>query len=156
MSKKGGHPVDKFVHTHFKPIGGKTASKRWNMQCNYCPTETVKLIVHRDSCCLAHLAKTGDGFCANAPPEVREEARRRLMAKGGLEIAEPDSDNHTEPDIVEVAATSKKAKVSDKNAVVTKRGLDSFLERGMTESEKDQANVRMLRCRKFYLWGLAV
>ena len=27
MSKKGGHPVDEFVHTHFTPIGEKTASK---------------------------------------------------------------------------------------------------------------------------------
>ena len=57
------------------PSVKKTASKRWNMQCNYCPAETVKLIVHQDSRCLSHLAKTGDGFCAHAPPEVREEAR---------------------------------------------------------------------------------
>ena len=142
MSKKGGHPVDEFVHTHFTPIGEKTTSKRWNMQCNYCPAETVKLIIHRDSRCLAHLAKTGDGFCAKAPLEVREEARRRLMTKGGLEIAEPDSDDQTEPDIVEeIVAISKKAKVSDKNTVVTKRSLDSFLEWVMTESEKDQAQT---------------
>ena len=151
--------MDEFVHTHFTPIGGKTASKRWNMQCNYCPTETVKLIIHRYSRCLTHLSKTGDGFCAHAPTEVREEARRRLMAKGGLEIAEPDSDNNVElgPVVEEnVAATSKKAKVSDKEAVITKRGLDSFLERSMTESEKDQANIRMLRCRKSYLVGALI
>ena len=96
MSKKGGHPVDEFVHTHFTPISEKTASKRWNMQCNYCPAKTVKLIVHWDSRCLSHLAKTGDRFCAHAPPEVREEAQQRLMTKGGFKITEPDSDNHTD------------------------------------------------------------
>ena len=82
------------------------------MQCNYCPAETVKLIVHQDSCCLSHLAKTGDGFCAHAPPEVQEEARQRLMTKGGFEITEPDSDNHMDDIGVEetVAATSKKEK----------------------------------------------
>ena len=74
MSKKGGHPVDEFVHTHFTPIGNKMASKQWNMQCNYCPAETVKLIIHQDSRCLVHLAKTGDGFCVKAPLEVQEEA----------------------------------------------------------------------------------
>lgn len=75
------------------------------------------------------------------------------MTKGDFEITEPDSDNHMDDIGVEetVAATSKKAKVSDKNAVVTKQGLDSYLERGMTESEKDQANVWMLRCCKSYL-----
>ena len=47
MSKKGGHPVDEFVHKHFTPVGEKTkakATKRWNMHCNYCPTDAVKLI----------------------------------------------------------------------------------------------------------------
>ncbi|KAF9471658.1 hypothetical protein BDN70DRAFT_998543 [Pholiota conissans] len=38
MSKnKGGQPVDEFVHLHFTPVGEKTASRRWNMRCNYCP-----------------------------------------------------------------------------------------------------------------------
>jgi hypothetical protein len=86
MSKKGGHPVDEFVHTHFTSIGEKTATKRWNMQCNYCSAETVKLIVHWDSRCLSHLAKTEDGFCAHAPPEVQKEARQRLMTKGGSRL----------------------------------------------------------------------
>ena len=45
----------------------------------------------------------------------------------------------------------KKAKVSEKDAVVTKRGLDAFLEWVMTEAEKDQANVHMLRCHNSYL-----
>ena len=50
------------------------------------------------------------------------------MMKGGIEIPEPpsDCDDDTAEIIVgEIAAgTSKKAKVSDKDAVVTKRGLD--------------------------------
>jgi hypothetical protein len=90
-TNKGGHPVDEFVYSHFTTVGEKTASKRWNMRCKYCPN-TAKLIMHRDSRCLTHLAKTGEGFCSNAPPEVRAEARRRLMAKGGLEIPESTSD----------------------------------------------------------------
>ena len=57
------------------------------MRCNYCPADAVKLIVHRDSRCLAHLAKTGDGFCSHAPAEVKEDAQRRLMVKGGIEVA---------------------------------------------------------------------
>ena len=61
--------------------------------CNYCPADTVKLIVHRDSRCLSHIAKTGEGFCSHAHAEVQGEARRRLMAKGDLPgIADPDSD----------------------------------------------------------------
>ena len=44
------------------------------------------------------------------------------MTKGGFEITEPDSDNYMDDIGVEetVTATSKKAKVSDKNAIVTK------------------------------------
>jgi hypothetical protein len=148
MSKnlKGGHPVDEFVHKHFTPVGEKTKAKRWNMRCNYCPADAVKLIVHRDSRCLAHLAKTGDGFCSHAPADVKEEARRRLMVKGGIEVAEPPSDcDDNEAEII-VGEISKKGKVSETGSVVTKRGLDAFLDRAMTEAEKDQANVRMLRC----------
>jgi len=77
------------------------------------------------------------------------------MAKGGLEIAEPDLDDQTELDTI-VTATSKKAKLLDKNAIVTKWSLDSFLEQVMMESEKDQANVQMLSHCKFYLWGLTI
>ncbi|KAF8973344.1 hypothetical protein BDZ97DRAFT_1614566, partial [Flammula alnicola] len=149
MSKnKGGHPVDEFIHEHFTPVGEKTASKRWNMQCNYCPADTAKLIVHRDSRCLQHLGKTGEGFCLHAPMEVREEARRRLMVKGGIEIPEPDSD--VEIISGEIATTSKKAKVSDGGAVTTKRGVDAFMEWAMIDGEKDQANVLMLR---FFIHG---
>jgi hypothetical protein len=153
MSKKGGHPVDEFVHEHFTPVGTRTKAKRWNMHCKYCPA-TAQLIVHRDSRCLQHLAKTGEGFCSHAPAEVKEEARRRLMVKGGMEITEPSSDcdnNDAEIIVGSIAETSKKAKVLEKDAIVTKRGLDAFLERVMTEAEKDQANVRMLRCRNSYL-----
>jgi hypothetical protein len=146
MSKKEGHPVDEFVHAHFTPVGDKSKSKRWNMRCNYCPVDIAKLIVHHDSRCLLHLAKTGDGFCAHAPAEVREEARRRLMVKGGIEIAEPVSNDCAELIVGEITVTSKKAKVSDTNVVVTKRGLDSFVERALTNAEIDQANIRMLRC----------
>jgi hypothetical protein len=143
-TKKGGHPVDEFVHSHFTTVGEKTASKRWNMRCKYCPN-TANLIMHRDSRCLTHLAKTGEGFCLNAPPEVRAEARQRLMAKGGLEIPESTSD----VEISEVGTSStasKKAKVSETGVLITKRGIDAFLERAMTEHEKDIANVRMMRC----------
>jgi len=35
MSKKGGHPVDEFVHTYFTPIGRKTA------QCNLWMVEAM-------------------------------------------------------------------------------------------------------------------
>jgi hypothetical protein len=142
---KGGHPVDEFVHAHFTIVGEKTLSKRWNMQCKYCPADTVKTIVHRDSRCLMHLAKTGEGFCSHAPEEVREEARRKLMVKGGLGIADPDSDVEIQVVGTTTALTSKKAKTSDGEAVVTKRSLDTFLERAMTNGEKDQSNVRMLR-----------
>jgi hypothetical protein len=65
------------------------------------------------------------------------------MAKGGFEIAEPVSDVEIVGETV--ASTSKKAKLPDGEAVSTKRGLDAFLERAMTNAEKDQSNVRMLR-----------
>ena len=68
------------------------------------------------------------------------------MVKGGIEVAEPSSDcDDNEAEII-VGEISKKAKVSETGTVVTKRGLDAFLDRAMTEAEKDQANVRMLRC----------
>jgi len=157
MVKKGGHPVDEFVFEHFMTVGERTKSKQWNMHCKYCLADT-QTIVHRDSHCLQHLAKTGDGYCFHAPKEVKEEAWRKLMMKGGIEIPEPpsDCDDDTAEIIVgEIAAgTSKKAKVSDKDAVVTKRGLDWFLEQAMMEAEKDQANVQMLRCRNSYLGAI--
>jgi hypothetical protein len=62
MSKnKGGHPVDDFVHKHFTFIGGKMASKQWNMCCNYCPANTTQLIVHPDSRCTHTLQKLEKG-----------------------------------------------------------------------------------------------
>jgi len=86
-------------------------------------------------------------------------AIQRLMAKGGIEILEPDSDE--EVDLVNTAAgssqaatavASKKAKVSlDGGAVTTKRTLDAYLERPMTEDEINKSNVRLLRCVKLYL-----
>jgi hypothetical protein len=48
------------------------------------------------------------------------------MAKGGLGIADPDSD--VEIVGTTTALTSKKAKTSNGEAVVTKRSLDTFLE----------------------------
>jgi hypothetical protein len=79
------------------------------------------------------------------PQQMFEEARRRLMAKGGLpEIADPDSDVEIVAETT-ASSTSKKAKTSDGKAVAIKRGLDAFLERTMTSGEKDQSNVRMLR-----------
>ena len=74
--------------------------------------------------------------------------------KGGMKITEPSSDcdnNDAEIIVGSIAETSKKAKVLEKDAVVTKWGLDAFLEQVMTEAEKDQANVRMLRCHNSYL-----
>jgi len=152
----GGHPVDAFVHEHFTKVGPKTASKRWNMCCNYCPA-TSPIIVHWDVRCLQHLSKPN--LCPNAPADVKMIAIQRLMAKGGIEILEPDSDE--EVDLVNTAAgssqaatavASKKAKVSsDGGAVTTKRTLDAYLERPMTEDEINKSNVRLLRCVKLYL-----
>jgi hypothetical protein len=75
---KGGHPVDEFVHAHFTTVGEKTASKKWNMHSKYCLADTVKTIVHRDSRCLMHLAKTGEGFRSHAPAEVQASILRSL------------------------------------------------------------------------------
>ncbi|KAF8154041.1 hypothetical protein B0H34DRAFT_676906 [Crassisporium funariophilum] len=108
MSKKGGHPVDEFVFKHFTAVGEKTKAKQWNMRWKYCAMNS-KIIVHCDSRCLQHLAETGDGACSHAPKEVREEAQRRFMVKGGIEIPEPPSDHGGDNDteiIVGEARTS--------------------------------------------------
>ena len=113
MVKKGGHPVDEFFFEYFMTVGERTKSKRWNMRCKYCPAD-AQTIVHCDSRCLQHLAKTGYGYCSHAPKEVKEEARRKLMVKGGIEIPEPPSD--CDDDTAEIivggiaAGTSKKGK----------------------------------------------
>ena len=80
MAKNKG--VDEFVHRHFTPVGPKN---------DFNKVEHAKLqllprrhIVHRDSRCVSHIAKTGEGFCSHAHAELQGEARRRLMAKGDL------------------------------------------------------------------------
>jgi len=135
---KGGQKADPFVFTHFSAVGKRDAkTKRWSVQCKYC---TAPPIVHRDSHCLSHLGK--EGVCPNAPANVKIEARRLLMKKGGIEIAEPDSDGETMSLVnAEYVAgsstnpTAKKVKVmelGDRVLVSGKRTLDAYLDRTMT------------------------
>ena len=149
---KGGQKADPFVFAHFSAVGERDAkTKRWSVQCKYC---TAPLIVHRDSCCLSHLGK--EGVCPNAPANVKIEAQRLLMKKGGVEIAELDSDGETmslvNAEYVAGSSTNtmaKKAKVmesGDRVLVSGKRTLDAYLDRTMTVDEENKSNVRLLRC----------
>ncbi|KAF8162668.1 hypothetical protein B0H34DRAFT_624996, partial [Crassisporium funariophilum] len=116
--------------------------------CNSC---LAPLIVHQDSCCITHLAKTDNDGCTNAPADVKFEAQRRLIEKGGIEIPNPGSDAE---EIIEIPSTngpaSKKAKSSQGSMVETKQSLDAYLDRAMTKDEQDKANIRMLR---FFIHG---
>ncbi|KAF8158576.1 hypothetical protein B0H34DRAFT_656142, partial [Crassisporium funariophilum] len=118
------------------------------MQCKYC---TAPPIVHRDSRCLSHLGKEGE--CPNAPANVKIEARCMLMKKGGMEIAEPDSDGETmslvNAEYMAGSSTNpvaKKAKVTELgDGASSKRTLDAYLDCTMTLDEENKSNVCLLR-----------
>lgn len=152
-TRKGGRALDDFIYEHYSTVGERTPAKRWNMRCNYCP-ESAKTILHRDQRCLTHLSKPGsDGSCPNAPADVRSQARSKLMAKGGIEIPQIDSDI----EIIDVdtavseagPSSSKRTKISkaqdSSQATSAKRDLNSYLDRSMTTGEIDKANINLLR-----------
>jgi hypothetical protein len=117
VPNKGGHPVDEFVYSHFTTVGEKTWKKqpRNNGICNANTARTLQNSSCTEIHAASHILPKQEKVFAQmhyAPPEVRAEAQRRLMAKGGLEIPESTSD----VEISEVGTSStasKKAKVSE-------------------------------------------
>lgn len=93
------------------------------MRCIYC-LDSAPLIIHRDSHWISHLAGAD---CKNAPVDIRTDARRKLM-KGGIEVAERDSDvegdcGNGRPGLTRLCFNrSKKSKVFG-SSVSTRRDL---------------------------------
>lgn len=152
--RKGGKPANKFILKHFK-FETKTQSRRWMVRCKHCPADS-KLIEHRDVRCLKHLIDVQ--ACPNVPPVDRAEGQRNLMRKGGVNIADPNTDEEEDTSLVnsehgstfttatEGSSVSKRAKISEAGVgTAMKRNLDSFLDRAMSEKELDRANLRLLR-----------
>jgi hypothetical protein len=145
--KRGGHPLDAFVAEHFTKIGEwHPKTKRWHMQCNYCPSERPP-IEHRDTRCMQHISNPQN--CPNVPEDIRLEARRLLMQKGGIEVVEPsDDENMSASD-----RAQKKVKGPGGQVIAMKKGgMDAFLDRVMSVEEINKANVQMLRqvvCYRF-------
>ena len=139
-TNKGGHPLDAFVAEHFTKTGKRhPKTRRWHMLCNYCPPERPP-IEHRDARCIQHISKPQS--CPNVPEDIRLEARRLLMQKGGIELTEvSDEENMSASD-----RTQKKAKGPSGQVITVKKGrMDAFLDRAMSVEEIDKANIRMLR-----------
>ena len=73
MSTKSGKPPDEFIYEHFTKKEQVVKSKRWKVECKYCPGSVI--VEHRDSCCLNHMINN----CKNVPADAKREARVRLM-----------------------------------------------------------------------------
>ena len=137
----GGRPHNEFVFEHYNKMGVRNPkTKHWQVECHYCPDK--KIIEHRDMNCLQHLANPQ--LCPNAPADVRKEARRLIMVKGGIEtIVVSDGEEDTSGPVVQ-----KNAKGS-KGQVVATRTVEAFLDRAMSTEEVDKANIHMLRLGKY-------
>jgi hypothetical protein len=116
------------------------------MRCNYCPSSSP-LIEHRDLHRVKHLSKHES--CPNAPEDVRKDAQRFLMQKGGItasQISDTSDGERSSPinvdEIKEPA--NKKQKSSKSQTIATKRTMDAFVDRNMTAEETDKSNIRLL------------
>ncbi|KAG2072123.1 hypothetical protein BDR04DRAFT_464072 [Suillus decipiens] len=79
----GSRPPAKILTDNFeelKRVDNKSRRKFW--KCNYCTSASGsgQSIEGRDNRCLLHLTKSKE--CLDAPPSVRNEARRVLLQKG--------------------------------------------------------------------------
>ncbi len=153
MSTKSGKPPDKFIYEHFTKKEQVVKSKRWKVECKYCPGSVI--VEHRDSRCLNHMINN----CKNVPADAKREARIRLMKRAGIEIKigngsdkEMQVDNAGISDVASnaTAESSNKRQRFSKSAspavsVTGKRNLDAFLDRAMSDAEQDKSNLKMMR-----------
>jgi len=151
MSTESGKPPDEFIYEHSTKKEQIVKSKRWKIECNYCPGLVV--IKHRDSRCLNHMINN----CKNVPADVKREARTRLMKRGGIEIKIDGSDEEMEVDGAEVASNAtmdleslnKRQKFSKSASpavsISSKRNLKAFLDHAMSDAEQDKSNLKMMR-----------
>ncbi|KAG8914030.1 hypothetical protein FRC02_005142 [Tulasnella sp. 418] len=143
-----GRKENFFISKHFTkrvPQGG--SSQRWFYSCDKCQTapsfdDTTKLLLHRDNNLLNHLIHK----CPKTTPDLKAKALAELSRKSGIPQDEPvlstfmDSASSSSK-LGTQTITSKKRKTGSE----TQQRIGSFLEKPMTEDEKQKADVQFLR-----------
>lgn len=145
-SHTGGRRIDPFVDKHFTRAGERNEkTKRYKMQCNYCPPGAT-VLEHRDRRCISHLSKYDQ--CPNAPDEVRREALELLAGPElGHELsvtpAPPDAASGSSRDApIDIDTDGPRPAKKQKTQTV----MTSFADTAMTNAEKEAADYWFLRC----------
>jgi hypothetical protein len=157
MSNKkhpGGRPPAKILTDNFtelEKVNNKSHRKIW--KCNYCtPTSgNGQRIEGQDNRCLLHLTNPKD--CPDAPPFVRNEARKALMQKGAaigqMEAplfrdcsapdGTPETNGNSPPDTVGTAVVATKKRKSGSGT------LDNFVDCSLNTTQQETANLKLFR-----------
>ncbi|KAI0747746.1 hypothetical protein C8Q80DRAFT_1353696 [Daedaleopsis nitida] len=153
----GSRQLDPFVDAHFKIASERhPTTRRYHMQCKHCPPGSP-LIEHRDKRCIQHLSKYE--LCPDAPPAVRKEALIRLVSGSNAPVIVTDaqltggSENN---DLSSEAGSSVQLAINvdsnEGNTQKTKKqkksaqlNLNAFVDRVMTDAEKEDADLLFLR-----------
>jgi hypothetical protein len=150
----GGRPPAKILTDNFtelEKVNNKSRRKIW--KCNYCtPTSgNGQRIEGRDNRCLLHLTSPKD--CPDAPPFVRNEARKALMQKGAaigqMEAplfrdcsapdGTPETNGNSPPDTVGTAVVATKKRKSGSGT------LDNFVDCSLNTTQQETANLKLFR-----------
>jgi hypothetical protein len=78
--------------------------------------------------------------CPNAPPAKRQAAKEELMSGVGIEVTMESDGTITPSDAGMSSLVGPKGKKRKTNG-----GLESFVDRAMTEAEKRQSDLALLR-----------
>jgi hypothetical protein len=157
----GGWPPARIISTHFerlKKLPNKSGCYYW--KCIYC-TDSEGSGLHLEGCdsvLLQHLSNPQS--CPNAPPEVRNEARRALTTKGAT-----DANNASVP-LFRAQSTSSAGDTNDAHVIIVEQSsttkalgtkkrknisgqpttlIDKFVDHGMTTLHQRTADIKLFR-----------
>lgn len=155
----GGRQLDPFVEAHFKIASERhPTTRRYQMQCKHCPPGSP-LLEHHDKRCIQHLSKYE--LCPDAPSAVRKEALIRLASgsNGPVTVTNVQLagmsplENNDLP--LEAGSSVQLAINIDSNGGDTQKmkkqkksgqlNLNAFVDRVMTDAEKEEADLLFLR-----------